>query len=293
MKMHFAAGVLIILSACSAGGDLVSGSRAILELDKKYGEEAEALPSRRAPEMLVAYERNLSHGITPAGLSKLDDEDLKNAFDAAYSAAFYSEAEAPVLGMEAIVVELARRGLAAGDQIRQLYDAFVTARLWSKARLLRDAHPDLPPVPQIRESPAVVASGNRRVYEVSKGGKVLTLKELPWGSGPRIVMLTSPFCARSRSASADIDADPALRTAFAAHALRLNAPKLALSAEALGPGAYVAYRRADWPGLELGVTPIFYFYNEGRLLHKVDGWPSARRKSALIEGLKRIGIAPR
>lgn len=288
MKTRFAAGLLIVLAACSAGGGLVPGSRAILELDKKYGDEAAASPSRRAPEMLAAYERNLAGAITPARLAKLSDEDLKNVFDAAYAAAFYSEAEPPVQGMETVAAELARRGKATGDQARQLYAAFVTARLWPKARLLSGENPDLPPVPEVRESPAALAAGARRVYEISKGGKILTLKELPWGSGPRIVMLTSPFCSSSKSASADIEADPVIRDAFAAHAIRLNAPKLALRAEALGQGGYVAYKRADWPGLELGVTPIFYFYQDGELRHKVEGWPSEKRKSELLEGLKRI-----
>lgn len=106
-------------------------------------------------------------------------------------------------------------------------------------------------------------------------------------------MLTSPFCSRSRSASADIEADPVLKAAFAAYALRLNAPKLALRAEALGQGGYVAYKRADWPGLELGVTPIFYFYRDGKLRHKVEGWPSEKRKSELLAGLKLIRQAQR
>lgn len=278
MIMRFMAGLLVIISACSADNDPVGGSRVILELAEKYDAEAEAAPSRRAPEMLAAFERNLGHALAPARLTKLGDEEVELVFDAASTAAFYSEAEPPVLGMETVAVELARRGLATAEQTRRLHERFMTARLWSKARLMNDIHPDLPPVPEIRESSGTLAAGARRVYEISKGGKVLTLKELSWGAGPKVVMLSSPICSRSRSASADIEGDPILRAAFAAHALRLNAPKLALSAEALAPGAYVAYKRADWPGLELV------------LRYKVEGWPSAERKRELLEGFKRIRI---
>lgn len=46
------------------------------------------------------------------------------------------------------------------------------------------------------------------------------------------------------------------------------------------------------PGLELGVTPIFYFYKDGKLRYKVEGWPSSERKSELFQGLRRIGVLP-
>ena len=43
------------------------------------------------------------------------------------------------------------------------YEAFVTARLWPKARLLRSANPDLPPLPEIRESLAALATGAKGI----------------------------------------------------------------------------------------------------------------------------------
>lgn len=282
--------LLVLAAACAREDGLSSGAREVRGLAARYEAEAEASPSRRAPEMRAAYERHLAGRLTPAALSALGDAALDDAYAAASAAAYYSESPAAAEGQEAVVAELERRGRPSAERTKDLYESLVAARLWEKARALAASRRELPPPPEIRD--ASKAGAGRRVYEVTKAGKSATLKNVEWGEGPRVVMLTSPFCSRSKAAEAEIKADPVLRKAFAAHATRLDAPKLLAQPAALPEGALVAYDRADWPGLELGVTPVFYFYRDGELKDTVVGWPSSERAKDLRAGLERVGLSP-
>jgi len=295
MNRHLIVGLLLVSAPASAGGgSLASGSRYILALEEKHENSPNRSASRHRAEVLSAYERRLAKDLTPDGAAKLNDDELKTLFDAAHAAAFYSEADSPVRGLETVSAELERRGRSTAEQRRKLYEGYAVTRRFNDARRVRLEHPDdgIAPLPEVLESAAALAAVSRRAYEVSKDGKTLTLTVVPWGAGPQIVMLTSPFCASSKNASADIDSAPQLKAVFAAHALRLQAPKLALSAAELQEGSLVAYKRTDWPGLDLGVTPIFYFYKDGKLRHEVVGWPSVKRKADILTGLARIGLWP-
>ena len=46
----------------------------------------------------------------------------------------------------------------------------------------------------------------------------------------------------------------------------------------------------EWRDIDDWSTPTFYFFENGRLISKMNGWPKAGNRENLIANLKRIGL---
>jgi hypothetical protein len=51
------------------------------------------------------------------------------------------------------------------------------------------------------------------------------------------------------------------------------------------------YSQKQWPEIEYWATPTFYFYQDGKLVNQMSGWPKKGREQALLSGLKAVGLA--
>ncbi|HAH05473.1 MAG TPA: hypothetical protein DCM05_02935 [Elusimicrobia bacterium] len=130
----------------------------------------------------------------------------------------------------------------------------------------------------------------------------MNVRSLDWKKGQKIVMAFSPGCGFSRQAFADIEGDASLVAAFRKHALLVAPPGEVVEWQSYSswnkehPGlkGYIGYSMSDWPELDLAGTPRFYFFSDGMLNVRYDGWrePIADRKAELVKGLQSIGLAP-
>lgn len=51
-----------------------------------------------------------------------------------------------------------------------------------------------------------------------------------------------------------------------------------------------AYRREDWPMVDRWETPVFYFFKDGRVVGKVNGWPATGRKAEIRRSMTLAGL---
>lgn len=287
----------LLLTACVSPKAVMRKAYEVRTLDERRPDSESALEFRA--RIVQAYDRLLAAEVKPQRLARLDAGALTALFGGVSAVFFYSEEPAALTALESVFTELERRGTATDAQTRELYNDYLIGRRPNQARRLaeRRPFPGLAEPPRFEEDPDLLATAGERAYDVSPDGGMLRLTRLQSKRGPRIIMLASPNCAPSIEASRAIESDPRLRRAFADHAWLLNAPSLSLSPgdiarwNARHPDlkSKIAYSRRDWPSLNLGVTPVFYLFREGRLIRAITGWTPASRE-ALDEGLREAGL---
>ncbi len=298
MKKHLLALMCpLMLAACGCSKSVIRKADEVRTLDERRLESETALEFRA--RITKEYDRLLASEVAPNKLARLDTVALTALFGGVSSAFFYSEEPATLTALESVFTELERRGSSTDDQARELYRDYLIGRLPARARGLAErlSLSGLTAPPRFEESSDLLTTVGARVYEVSPDADALRLTRLKSEPGPRIIMLASPNCSPSNKASRDIESDARLKRAFADHAWLLTAPSLSLS-----PGdiarwniqhptlkSRIAYSKRDWPALNLGVTPVFYVFREGRLLRTVTGWTPASR-AELEEGLRDAGL---
>lgn len=232
-------------------------------------------------------------------LSRLSDAQLKDIYNTLHQISIYIEDAPPVYPMEQVFNEMARRKIESIPDVEDLYKQYLVAHLFDKARELTTTYAiqGAAKVPEVIKTQAQVGS-SARVFDVSDDAKTLELKSFPAETGPRLVMTVSPVCGPSGRADAAIESDPLLKRLVNDHAIRVTAPGEMRYLEGISqwnrthPQAkeYVAYKPSDWPGIDLGETPIFYFLKDGKVIKQVTGWPSDDQKQELLKGFAAIGI---
>ena len=233
---------------------------------------------------------------TTATVDKLGNADLALLFQAAHVAFSYSASPRQLDDMQLDLAELRRRGIARDDNDAKVYASLIEIRYFDQARAFAKLHPraSVQPVP-------VVADDSSRqgptALLVRAGGSKLERRTVDLGKG-RIVVVSSPLCHFSQRAIRSIESDAALRPLFHDHAVWVvpqdQSTPFATVAEwnRLHPdeSMAVAYRRAEWPMIDLWETPVFYFFRDGRVVSKVIGWPVAGRKAEIKRSLKLAGL---
>jgi hypothetical protein len=120
-------------------------------------------------------------------------------------------------------------------------------------------------------------------------------------TGTRLVVTASHGCGFSRTAAADIAADPVLGPAFARRATWLMLPPGAegidgaIAWNRLFPQAppRLMYGRDAWPHFADWRTPVFHVLRDGRIVDALVGWPrdDGTAREALIDMLRRHDLA--
>lgn len=232
-------------------------------------------------------------------LSRLNDAQLKKLFGTLRHVALFIEDAPPVYPMEQVFNEMTRRKIESLHDVEDLFKQYLVAHLFDKARALMSAYAiqGSTTVPETVRT-ALPASATSRAFSVSDDAKTIELESLPMDKGPHVVMTVGPMCSPSGRASAAIEADPTLKRLMGSYAIRVTGPGEMRYLNRISewnktyPGAkiHIAYRPADWPGMNLGETPIFYFLENGKIVHTVTGWPSDDQKHELMKGFSAIGV---
>ncbi|PIR18539.1 MAG: hypothetical protein COV48_07000 [Elusimicrobia bacterium CG11_big_fil_rev_8_21_14_0_20_64_6] len=232
-------------------------------------------------------------------LSRLNDAQLKKLFGTLGHIALYIEDSPPVYPMEQVFNEMTIRKIESPSDAEDMFKQYLVAHLFDKAREFMRAHaiPGSPAVPETVKM-ALPSSATSRAFSVSDDAKTIELESLPMDKGPRVVMTVGPLCNPSGRANAAIEADPVLKQLMGNYAVRIAEPGEMQYLHKISewnrahPGSkmHVAYRPGDWPEMNLGETPIFYFLENGKVTHTVTGWPSDEQKHELMKGFAVIGV---
>lgn len=232
----------------------------------------------------------------PADLKTLySRHDLRTLMDAADYVASYSRDPRHVADMRSALEQLQARDADALADWQGLQAHYVRLRDLDAARALALLHPGLADIPPLLAEKTLPKPW--RVAFADDG--TLRLTAYTPKPGYTIIAIGHPACHFSRNAVAAIEADPALREAFAGHAVWLSPQDGRLPVamfrdwnqqHALAVMTPV-WLESEWPLVDGWGTPTFYFVRDGRLISKVTGWPRAGReselKAAIAEAAKR------
>lgn len=304
MKKILIATVSVIVFGISATAVAIgaepSPSVIAAKLERLYAVDESPLYSgnERIEAIVSAYERIFDKEQGSA-LESVTDADLDLLYQAANTAAFYSGKRAYANEMARLLAELEGRGLANREHWVDMHRALVGARMFDKARALQHAHPleGMEILPEIRMDPGLEGL---TTWSVSATGRRLTEQPLDLQVPATIVVVSTPRCRFSQAAVAAIDDDSVLGPVFARHAQWLAPPSGKLDFDLMQewngehPKAplSLAIERDDLPMIDNWNTPTFYFFKDGELAAKVQGWPrdGVGRRTEVAAALRKIGL---
>jgi hypothetical protein len=233
---------------------------------------------------------------TTAALARLRNEDLALLFQAAYVTFFYTVSPGPLDDMQLDLVEIHRRGIAHTGDDAKVYASLIEIRYFGQARAFAKLHPRA-----LTEAVPVVTDDHTRkgptALFIEAGGSKLERRSVDLRNG-RIVVVSSPLCHFSQRAIRSIENDAGLRPLFHDNAVWVVPPDQSTPFTTVAKWNHlhphesmaVAYRREEWPMIDLWETPVFYFLRDGRVVSKVVGWPIAGRKAEIRRSLQRAGL---
>lgn len=277
----------------------VDAAVAAFKADEKQFEENRPADSVLARKFIASYDAHLRGLVTPKLVATYPTPSLTALFDGVNIAAFYSFAVQPAEDMVVIARELQRRGALSDKQISTVFNTLLSVRRIQEALAWRSEFPKLftDPLPAFTEAgPLPVHLPTEWV--ISSDQKTMERRPVQFGSGAQVVVISQTFCHFSQHAIADIQADEALRKRLAGHIKWLAPQSRGFYPDELADWnrthplfpMTVAYDFAEWPSIDSWGTPTFYFFRDGALIRKVEGWPKEGRKNELKEALDAVGL---
>lgn len=293
MKRQILLACAALLAGCAAAPEkrinFVLEAASVAEKKKDLGGMAEL--SGGIPESYLAPER----------LAAYPEPTLNLLFKTLKKISFYTpDSEANALKLEKAAKEKVRRGTFAAEDIEDMYSALLNARLFERARDLKERFPaiiteELPEIVVPEPAPA----GNWLAYELSGDGKRAKLRSLRLHRGAHMIMAMSPGCGVSARAVREIMADPALGPLFGAGAVLVSrrfdpAGVLETKKETGLEQVYIARKWGDFPGISFMSSPWIFFLKDGKVVSDMRGWADdgAHSLKRLRRGMEAIGLNP-
>jgi hypothetical protein len=283
-----------LLMPLPAGSSALFGEplREMRQIDAEVAE-----PSRKAP-LLEAKLASIVSGVERSGAATLGDDDVRDFYDAARTAAWYSYSAIAATTMRRAWDELDRRHIAPPGSADEMSEIYVAARLFAQARAFHRDHRDAVGVapPAFVDLPG--RSGSPTLLDVSDDGTTLHRRELRRLRGTVVVVAASPWCGFSRAMTAAVEHDPQLAGAMEKHAVWVIPQQVVRDLGSVArwnrehPSTPMSmiHRQSEWAFIASTATPAAYFFREGRLISSFSGWPGTTSEASLRAGLSAIGI---
>lgn len=107
-----------------------------------------------------------------------------------------------------------------------------------------------------------------------------------------------PLCRYSARAAADISKDGRMWVLLQPHIKWLAPQSRNFDLDVLhewnrkNPHAELSmvYKESEWPEIPGWATPNFYFFKDGKLLARVEGWPQEGRKDEMVAAMAKVGL---
>lgn len=256
--------------------------------------------SDRRDAIAQEYERGMRQESNEAALRSASDDALGWYLKAADLAAFYARQPRHLEDTGRILAEMERRGIAVDHQRATFYRLLIGYRRFNEARTYLDRHPslDVEPVPTIVGSIAA-GTGEEHAYAVDQERYRLLPRRFRLSEGTRVVVVSHPLCAFSRSAMQTVESDPVMAAALNGNATWLAPVDTRLHFDEVqawnrnhpAMPVVIARHREDWPMIEEWATPNFYLLQDGEVLDHFSGWPTdGSHEGRLLRMLERGGL---
>ncbi len=276
---------------------------------KAFSEAVESVRDQELPRQqtsartLALFEQDFGAAARApmSALEAMPVRELQALIAALDEAAFYTHDAQMVERLVRTTGVGQRRGALKAGDLERSYRALVAARMFREAAQWAKQYPDMKvaPLPELRDA-VLPQAGTRTELHVSAVANVLERREVAPDMAPHIIAIGYPACHFSTRAVQALRADAQLTAALKGK-MRWIAPQNRNFDFALlqkwnrdNPDARltVAYREAEWTEIPNWHTPTFYFFNGGKLVSTVEGWPEEGSKPEIIAGLKKIGAWP-
>lgn len=242
--------------------------------------------ARRADVVRHWFQAELS-GLAPRSMS---DQELRDFFLATLNAASLARDRRISADARGVFDQLEARGLLKDSDYGHMQGLYVRLRAFDQAREFNARYglrARLEPIPAVTTAPGLDADAPSRF--VPAGAGRLRLENAVPGRQDFVLVVADPLCHFTQDAVASIQVDPVLREYFARHSTWLVPDGLSLELDAVleWNRAFPGYPLAlvndvrDWKQVGYWDTPTFYFFEHGKVVHVVRGWPPEGRADEL------------
>ncbi|HBL17826.1 MAG TPA: hypothetical protein DD417_14025 [Elusimicrobia bacterium] len=239
--------------------------------------------------------------LSEANLRRYSDKTIALLYRSLRRTTFYlPEQERYIVLLRRLLAEHLRRGTQTDDDVKNMYKAYLGARMFESAGDLRKQFPGLafPATPEIVASSAMPEATRWRAYEISEGGGKAELTALPLGQGAKIVVVMFPGCSVAERALTEVLGDAEFADRFKANGLlvteRFDSVGVAKWKSHFNFDAvYITSKASDFPGLDFRSSPQFYFLEDGKVVYHFEGWDTGKEfdtAALLRKGLKALRL---
>jgi hypothetical protein len=228
----------------------------------------------------------------------LTDEDVRDYYEAAATVAFYARDRPSVEALRAALDALARRGIDSDAERQNVLDLYVEARLVREAIAFarEPANARLIPLPSF--APDDGALHGPTLWRLSADGTTVEREPFVLGDAARVIVVSSPWCHFTGDATVAIAADAELAALMKRHSTWILPQQRIYDFADIAkwnrdyPGwpMQVMYDEADWPMFPTPATPVFYFFEHGKVTQTVTGWPGDAQKTKLRAAFANAGM---
>lgn len=195
--------------------------------------------------------------------------------------------------------ELDRRNVSIESQYKDMFDAYISARMFDMARVLAKEHPsiDFGKTPEFLVDKSY-SDGKPSELVIRSDRPYAILRSVDLNTNYRIVIVAE--CHVSRDAARAIEANTSLREAFKkGNAVWIQPADRTLNfefvrqwnAEFPDEQISIAYRNKDWADIDFSRIPNFYIYKNGKLIfHEVGWWKNGSAPKSILKDLHDAGL---
>lgn len=252
------------------------------------------LPTRQMGKRIADHYHRLFTDQANAGQSAVE---LQARFDAIQTWAFYTNDSDAVRKLRQTFNLLLTKDQGRRSNFKHMYAAYLSAEMLDEARafLVRFPNKTIEPLPELRSE----SSGkNWTEWRVSQQTRTLVSQDADLPPGPFVIILGSPLCHFSVNAANDIAGNPDLMRKMESHSkwiARIDGNfSFSLfkqwNAEHPRQQFTLAHALQERESLDSWDTPTFYFFHDGKLISKFNGWPKSGNWDQLHRALNGIGL---
>lgn len=245
------------------------------------------------------YQERLARFQNQKIIRQLSAVALTDLFRAADYAEFFNVHGSIYLNdMSLDLEELEARHIATKSEREHYYGSLIESRRFKDARRYAQSNPgQFPPIPKITAR-RYISIGTPTYLVIDPRKFDLIRQPADLLKGPHVVIIANPLCHFARTGALQLEKNASLNSILGKYAVWLAPPDRRLYFEdfqhwnKMHPTEKmsIAYSRSEWPLITSWGLPTFYFFDNGRLVDKVTGWPDGGNMRAVEAGLEAIGL---
>lgn len=241
-----------------------------------------------------------------ADLGNLSVSDLHDSFDALESSLLIADTEdyksrsVYIDALGSVVKELSLRDTSFADEIDAYHDDLIMVRDFAAAARLIGQFPgaSVHDRNRFKDAKGSGITGHKAYVADGEGRLRLMSPRLPSQGGYVVVAIGCHFAAKAAKA---IASDATLSAAMSSGRVFWVFSDSVLDQQELNrwnasfPAfeSMIAFDNADWPGVDFGATPTFYFFRDRKLVGTQSGWGDDGDGARLVRGLQDVGLVDR